>query len=42
MTKFMLTNIFGELNDYILEKFDKAESSNATHSRDDDQIHAHK
>ena len=27
---------------YILGKFDKAESSNATHARDDDQIHAHK
>ena len=42
MTKFMLTNIFGEPNDYILGKFGKAESSNATHARDDDQIHAHK
>ncbi len=42
MTKFMLTNNFGEPNDYILGKFDKTESSNATHARDDDQIHAHK
>ena len=28
MTKFMLTNIFGEPNDYILEKFDKADVKN--------------
>ena len=42
MTKFMLTNIFGEPNDYILGKFGKAESSNATHARDDDHIQAHK
>ena len=42
MTKFMLTNIFGKPNDYILGKFGKAESSNATLARDDDQIHAHK
>ena len=28
---------------YFLKKqFHKAESSNATHARDDDQIHAHK
>ena len=42
MTKFMLTNIFVEHNDYILGKFVKAESSNATHARDDDQMDAHK
>ena len=28
MTKFMLTNIFGEPNDYILEKFGKADVKN--------------
>ena len=33
MTKFMLTNVFGEPNDFIVEKFGKAESSNATHAK---------
>ena len=28
MTKFMHTNIFGESNDYTLEKFGKAEGKN--------------
>ncbi len=28
MTKFMHTNIFGEPNDYTLEKFGKAEGKN--------------
>ena len=42
MTKFMLTNNYGEPNDFILGKFGKAKSSNATHSRNDDQIYAHK
>ena len=28
MTTFMLTNIFGEPNDYTLEKFGKAEGKN--------------
>ncbi len=28
MTKFMLTNIFGEPNDYILGKFGKADFKN--------------
>ena len=28
MTKFMLTNIFGEPNDYTLEKFGKADGKN--------------
>ena len=42
MSKFMLTNNFGEPNDFILGKFGKDESSNASHARDDDQVHAHK
>ena len=42
MNKFMLTYIFVETNEYMLGKFVKAESSNATHGRDDDQMYAHK
>ena len=34
MTKFMHTNIFGEPNDYTLEKFGKAEGKNGDHGVD--------